>query len=225
MDACMIGRRAVLAGATGLGVVPLVGRRSAAAEKVVVGVLTDASGPYADSGGAGSLVAAQMAAADFGGNVLGRPIEIILGDSQNKPDIASAIARKWYDSGVSAITDLPLTPVALAVLNIAREKQRTVMITASAISEFTSKFCTPVLTHWADDTHAMTTATAKQVVQHGGKSWFFITVDFTFGHQLQAAATEVIKANGGTVLGSAAFPIGNADFSSQLVQAGSSGAQ
>ncbi len=222
MSASTIGRR----GAMALGAGALLTRPARAQDAPLsIGVLTDATGPYADSGGRGSLEAARMAAADFGGTVLGRRIEVVLGDTQNKPDIAGAIARAWYDDGVAAITDLPVTPVALAVLNIAREKQRTVMITAAAISEFTSKFCTPVSTHWADDTHAMTTGTARQVVEKGGKSWFFITVDFTFGHQLQEAARQVIERNGGSVLGSVPFPIGNTDFSSQLVQAASSGAQ
>lgn len=219
-------RRTLLAGAASLGTSAMLRRRAhSQTPKVTIGVLTDAAGPYSDSGGPGNLEAGRMAAADFGGSVLGQPIEIILGDTQNKPDVASAIARKWYDSGVAAITDLPVTPVALAVLNVAKQKQRTVMITASAISEFTSKLCTPISTHWADDTHAMTTGTAKQVVEKGGKTWFFITVDFTFGHQLQEAATAVIQQNGGKVLGSVPFPIGNTDFSSQLVQASSSGAQ
>lgn len=220
-----IGRRAVLA-AGGALLAGTTARRALAQDKgkLTIGVLTDAAGPYADSGGPGNLESARMAAQDFGGTVLGRPIEVIMGDTQNKPDVASAVARKWYDQGVAAITDLPVTPVALAVQNVAKEKQRTVMITASAISEFTSKFCTPVSTHWADDTHAMTTGTAKQVVQKGGRSWFFITVDFLFGHQLQAQAAQVIEANGGKVLGAAPFAIGNTDFSSQLVQAASSGA-
>ncbi|HJS84024.1 MAG TPA: ABC transporter substrate-binding protein [Acetobacteraceae bacterium] len=218
----MIGRRGLMA--LGSGAL-LAGAARAQGAPLSIGVLTDAAGPYADSGGPGSLEAARMAVADFGGTVLGRPLQVILGDTRNKPDVAGAIARAWYDSGVAAITDLPVTPVALAVLNIAQEKQRTVMITAAAISEFTSKFCTPVSTHWADDTHAITTGTARKVVERGGKSWFFITVDFTFGHQLQEAATRVIEQSGGTVLGSTLFPIGNTDFSTQLVQAASSGAQ
>jgi branched-chain amino acid transport system substrate-binding protein len=166
-----------------------------------------------------------MAAADFGGTVVGRRIEVVLGDTQNKPDIAGAIARAWYAGGIAAITNLPVPPMALAALNVAREKQRTVMITAAAINEFTSKFRAPVSTHWADDTHAITTGTAKQVVEKSGKSWFFITVDFTFGHQLQDAATQVIQRNGGSVLGSVPFPIANTDFSSQLVRAANSGAR
>ncbi len=222
MNGPTIGRRAAMA----LGTGALLGRAARAQDApLAIGVLTDAAGPYVDSGGPGSLEAARMAAADFGGTVLGRRIEVILGDTQNKPDIAGAIARAWYDSGIAAITDLPVTPVALAVLGVAREKQRTVMITAAAISEFTSRFCAPVSTHWADDPHAITTGTARQVVEKGGKSWFFITVDFTFGHQLQEAATWVIEQNGGSVLGSVPFPIANTDFSSQLVRAASSGAQ
>jgi branched-chain amino acid transport system substrate-binding protein len=220
-----LGRRALLGGAALAGL-PIAGARAQPAGPVRIGVLTDASGPYVDSGGPGSQVAARMAVADFGGTVLGQKIEVLVGDTQNKPDIAGALARGWFDTdGVDAITDLPLTPVALAVQQIAKEKQRTVMITASAINEFTSKFCSPVSTHWADDVHAMTTGTGKLVVQNGGKTWFFITVDFAFGKAVEAAATAVIQANGGKVLGDTYFPIGNSDFASQMVGAQSSGAQ
>ena len=224
-----IGRRpllgAMLGGAAMTGLPSRTGRAQQPAP-VKVGVLTDASGPYADSGGRGSLLAARMAAADFGGTVLGSPVGIVFGDSENKPDVAAALARDWFDKGgVDAVTDLPVTPVALAVQEVAKEKQRTVMITAAAINEFTSKLCSPVSTHWADDVHAMTTMTAKQVVKDGGDSWFFVTVDFSFGKALQAAATAVVEANGGKVLGSVYFPIGNADFASQLLRAQSSGAR
>jgi branched-chain amino acid transport system substrate-binding protein len=220
-----LGRRALLGGAA-LAALPIAGARAQPAGPVRIGVLTDASGPYVDSGGPGSQVAARMAVADFGGTVLGQKIEVLVGDTQNKPDVAGALARGWFDTdGVDAITDLPLTPVALAVQQIAKEKQRTVMITASAINEFTSKFCSPVSTHWADDVHAMTTGTGKLVVQNGGKTWFFITVDFAFGKALEGAATAVIQANGGKVLGDTYFPIGNSDFASQMVGAQSSGAQ
>jgi len=223
-----IGRRAILAGGAALAAAPPQARAQAGGQPestIRIGVLTDAAGPYADSGGPGSVMAARMAVADFGGAVLGKPVEIIMGDTQNKPDVAAALARAWYDQGVDAIIDLPVTPVALAVQQIAKEKGRTVMITAAASSEFTSKLCSPVSTHWADDTHAITTATGKTVVEAGGKTWFFITVDFTFGRQLEAAATAAIEQNGGKVVGSAAFPIGNADFSSHLVRAQNSGAQ
>lgn len=224
-----VNRRALLRASA---LLPLAGLRPARAQDsgisgnvVRIGVLTDESGPYADSAGPGSILAARMAAEDRGGTVRGARIEIVHGDTQNKPDVAAAIARRWFDSeGVDAIVDLPVTPIALAVQQIAREKNRTVMITAAAISEFTSKFCSPVSTHWADDTHALTAATAGVVAQ-GGSSWFFITVDMTFGHALQESATAVIRQAGGKVVGSAQFPIGASDFSSLLLQAQSSGAK
>ena len=220
MSACGVGRRAILAGAA-----LLAGRASAQEAPVRVGVLTDESGPYASSGGVGSVTAARMAVQDFGGAVLGRPVEVIHADTQNMPDVAGSIAREWYDGGVDAITDLPVTPVAAAVQQVAREKNRTVLITAAAVTEFTSKTCAPVSSHWADDTHAMAAGTAKVLTEGGGKNWYFITVDFSFGAALQAAATRVIEAGGRRALGSPRFPIGNTDFSSQLVQAKTSGAQ
>lgn len=217
-------RRAVLGGAAMLASTPMFGAAGASGGPVRIGVLTDESGPYSDSGGTGSVVAARMAVQDFGGVVLGRKIEIQHSDTQNKPDAASSIARAWYDAGVDAIIDLPVTPVAAAVQQIAREKSRTVMITAAAVSEFTSRSCSPVSSHWADDTHAMATGTGKVLTRAGGRTWFFITVNISFGEALQAEATRVIEANGGKVVGSTKFPIGNPDFSSQIVEAQSSGA-
>jgi branched-chain amino acid transport system substrate-binding protein len=214
-------RRSLLAAA------PLLAATPARAQQtpIRIGVLTDESGPYASSGGAGSIAAARMAVADFGPTVLGLPIEIIHADTQNKPDVAGATARQWYDQGVDAITDLPVTPVALAVQQVAREKSKTVMITAAAITEFTSKFCAPVSTHWADDTHAMAAGIGQLITKAGGTTWFFITVDFSFGYALQAEATKVIQANGGKVYGDAKFPLGNTDFSSQIVSAQTSNAK
>ncbi|MGI4950304.1 MAG: ABC transporter substrate-binding protein [Janthinobacterium lividum] len=210
----------------GLAAAPLATRaRAQPVDRVRVGVLTDAAGPYGSSGGAGSVAAARMAAADFGPSVLGLPVEVITGDTQNKPDVAGAIARQWYDSGVDVIVDLPVTPVALAVQQVARDKGRSVMITAAAVTEFTSKLCAPISSHWADDTHAMAAASGQVLTGMGGTSWFFITVDFSFGLALQAEATKVIEAAGGKVLGTAKFPIGNTDFSSQILQAQSSGAK
>ena len=216
-------RRSIIGGLTAATVAR--SSRAQSADRIRIGVLTDSAGPYASSGGPGSVAAAKLALADFGPTVLGKPIEIITGDTQNKPDVAGAIARQWYDDGVDAIVDLPVTPVALAVQQIAREKNKTVMITAAAITEFTSKFCSPVSSHWADDTHALAVATGQVLTGLGGKSWFFITVDFSFGLALQAAATQVVEAAGGKVLGAAKFPIGNTAFSSQILQAQSSGAQ
>ena len=203
------------------------GFRAARAQSgpIRIGVLTDEAGPYASSGGAGSIAAARMAVQDFGPSVLGQAIEIVHADTQNKPDIASGIARQWYDQGVDAITDLPVTPIAAAVQQVAREKSRTVMITAAAITEFTSKLCAPISSHWADDTHAIAAGSTQVLTKAGGNTWFFISVDFSFGAALQAEAAKVIEANGGKVIGTAKFPLGNTDFSSQILQAQSSGAK
>ncbi len=222
MGAAGFGRRAILGGAAALagGV-----RARAQPAAVRIGVLTDESGPYAASGGAGSAAAARMAVQDFGGTVLGLPVEVLRADTQNKPDVAGSIARAWYDSGVDAVTDLPVTPVAAAVQQVARERSRTVLITAAAVTEFTSKSCSPVSSHWADDTHAMAAGIGKVLTEGGGKTWYFVTVDFSFGAALQAEAAKVIEAAGGRVLGSTRFPIGNTDFSAQIVQARTSGAQ
>jgi len=191
-----------------------------------IGVLTDESGPYADSAGPGSILAAKLAVADFGGAVQGRKVEIVDADTQNKPDVAAAVARRWFDTeGVAAVIDLPVTPVAFAVQEIAKQKDRTVMVTASAASEFTSKACSPVSTHWADDTHALAAGTASALSEGGGKSWFFLTVDIAFGAALQREATAVIEVAGGKVLGSVKHPVNAADFSSQLIQAQASGAE
>ncbi len=225
MNSIGLGRRAALALTASAA---LLARRARAQTSgpIRIGVLTDENGPYADSAGSGSVLAAQMAVADFGPTVLGRRIEILHADTQNKPDIASAIARSWYGvEGVDMITDLPVTPIAAAVQQIAAQSHKTIIITAAAASEFTSKTCSPTSIHWADDTHALAAGTARQVLANGRKSWFFITVDFSFGAALQREATEVIVAGGGRVVGDTRYPIGNTDFSSQLLQAQASGAQ
>ena len=192
---------------------------------VRIGVLTDLSGPYADSGGKGSVVAAEMAIRDFGGTVRGKKVEVISADHQNKPDVASTIARRWFDTErVDAVVDLPVTAIALAAQQVAKEKNRTVMITAAATSDFTAKLCNPVSSHWTDDTNALTAGTAKAIIEAGGKSWYFLTVDHAFGQALQKAASDVVTAGGGKVLGASRFPINNADFSSFLLSAQSSGA-
>ncbi len=219
------GRRAVLAGGAVLATLTRARRGQAATAPVRIGILTDENGPYRDSGGSGSIAAVRLAVQDFGATVLGRPIEILHADTQNKPDVAGAVARQWYDAGADAVLDLPVPSVAASVQQVAREKQRTVMITAAAVSEFTARNCAPVSSHWADDTHAMAHAASQALTQAGARSWFFITVDFSFGRNLQAEATKVIEANGGKVVGAAYFPIGNTDFSAQLVQAQSSGAK
>ncbi len=191
-----------------------------------IGVLTDETGPYADSAGPGSILAAEMAVADFGGTVKGHKIEIVHADTQNKPDVAAAIARRWYENeGVSAIVDLPVTPIAFAVQQLAKQMSKTVMITASATADFTSKTCSPTSTHWADDSHALAAGTARAIMAEGGKSWYFITVDITFGAALQRDATEVIEAGGGKVVGFSKHPVGNVDFASLLLKAQASDAE
>ncbi len=191
-----------------------------------IGVLTDESGPFVDSGGPGSVAAAEMAVEDFGGEVLGRKIEIVHGNTLNKPDVAGAIARRWFDvEGVDAITDLPVTPVAFAVQALAKEKNRTVLITAGATTDITYKYCAIGSSHWADDTYAMATSIAKAETATGAKTWYFLTVDTAFGAALQKTTTDVVAAAGGKVLGSVKYPINAPDFSSLLLQAQASGAE
>jgi branched-chain amino acid transport system substrate-binding protein len=164
-------------------------------DTVKIGVLTDEAGPYADSAGPGSVLAAEMAVADFGGKVKDHKVEILHGDTANKPDVAAGVARRWFDTeGVSAIVDLPVTPVAFAVQDLAIQKKKTVMVTAAATTDFTTKRCNVVSTHWADDNHALVGGTAKAILAGGGgKSWYFIAVDIAFGAALQKDATEVIE--------------------------------
>ena len=186
-----------------------------------IGVLTDEAGPYADSAGPGAILAAEMAAADFGGAVKGRKVEIVHADTANKPDVAAGVARRWFDTeGVAAIVDLPVTPVAFAVQDIAIAKKKTVMITAAATTDITTKRCNIVSTHWADDNNALAGGTAKAIMAATpGKSWYFIAVDIAFGAALTNDATKVIEAAGGKVLGVSRYPVGNADFASLLLKA------
>ena len=228
MPSLIAGRRQTLTRGLALAAVASTPGRRAAAQPgapIRIGVLTDQSGPYADSGGRGSVLAAHLAVAEFGGSVLGRRIEVIDGDTLNKPDVAAGIARRWFDDGVDAIVDLPVTSVAAAVQQIAHEKNRSVMITSGAATEFTTKSCSSTSTHWADDTHALAVGAALPLVRAGAKTWFFISVDYAFGVALQRDAAAQIEQNGGQVIGSTRFPIGNADFSSMLLQAEASGAK
>lgn len=190
-----------------------------------IGVLNDQSGPYADQGGPGSVLAARMAAEDFGGKVLGRTIEIIAADNQNKPDLAAQIARRWFDvEGVSAIADGGSSASGLAAQGIATQKNKTMLNTAGTAPDFSGKSCSPSGTQWATSSYAMANTVVNDLVRDGGKKWFFVTTDFVFGHALEAETTRAIKAAGGTVLGSARHPINTADFSSFLLQAQGSGA-
>jgi branched-chain amino acid transport system substrate-binding protein len=196
------------------------------AAAVKIGILTDMSGAYADAAGQGSVAAAELAVEEFGGTLLGRPIALVSADHQNKPEIGVNIARQWFDTdAVDMITDLTNSAVAIAVQNVAREKAKIDLVTSTASTALTNEECSPYGAHWTFDAYALSVGTAGALVARGSKSWYFITADYTFGANLEAAATREIVAGGGTVLGHALAPLNNADFSSQLLRAKASGAQ
>lgn len=193
---------------------------------VRIAVLNDMSGPFEDVTGKGGLLGAQMAAEDFGGTVKGARIEVIGGDHQNKADVASALARQWYEKdSVDAIVEVPVSAAAIAVLEVARNLNKAFLISGGALSDFSGKLCSPVSVHWADDSRALAEGNARAVVENGGKTWFFITSDYAFGHSMERDASEVVKSMGGTVVGAVRHPLRNQDFSSFLVQAQASKAQ
>ena len=193
--------------------------------KVKIGILTDLSGQLADSTGLGSIVAAEMAIEDFG-PIADVKVEMISADHQNKADIGSAVARKWYDvEGVDAIIDVPNSGVALAVQSITKEKNRVAIFSSPASSDLTGKACTPNGIHWTYDTYALAHVTAEAVLAGGQKNWFFLTSDYAFGHALERDTGSVVNANGGKVLGSVRMPANTPDFSSFLLQAQSSKAE
>ncbi|MGA0598674.1 ABC transporter substrate-binding protein [Enterovirga sp. CN4-39] len=194
--------------------------------KVRIGVLNDASGPYMDLAGPGSVLAARMAAEDFGSKVLGAPIEIVSADHQNKPDVGSTIARLWFDEqGIDAITDVPTSSVALAVQEVVRDKKKVFLISGAATAALTGKSCSPYSIQTSEDTRALGAGTAGAVLRGGADSWFFLTADYAFGHQMEADSTRVILAGGGKIAGSVRHPQNTPDFSSFLLQAQASGAK
>ena len=193
---------------------------------VRIGVLNDQSGLYADLGGPGSVVAARMAVEDFGGTVLGKPVEIVYADHQNKSDVGAAIAREWFEVGkVDMVIGFDHSAVALAVEQLAAEKGRIAIAGAVGSTAFTGKSCTPTEASWIYDSYALTTSLAKAIVAEGRDTWFFITVDYAFGHSLEADASAAVRAAGGKILGSVRHPLNTADFSSYLLQAQASGAK
>jgi branched-chain amino acid transport system substrate-binding protein len=193
---------------------------------VKLGVLTDETGVLSTPSGEGSIEATRMAVEDFGGKVAGKPIEIIHADHQNKTDIGAAIARRWIDvDGVDAIIDVPNSAIVLAVQEIAKEKNRVLLVSTAATADLTGKACSPVGVHWTWDTYAVAASAAKAIVLQGGDSWFFLTADYAFGHAMQRDATRFIEASGGKVIGSVRHPLGTADFASFLLQAQSSRAK
>ena len=203
----------------------LVSTAAWAQAPVRIGVLDDMSGIYAESSGPGVVTAANMAVSDFGGKVLGRPIEIVTGDHQNKADVALGLAREWYDTkDVQAVFGLANSAVALAVQQLSREKKRIDVVSGAATTVLTGKQCSPYGFHWTYDTWALAHGTVGPLVKAGGKKWLFLTADYAFGKALEGAASEQVRAAGGTVIGDVRHPIGTADFSSFLLTAQNSGA-
>lgn len=193
---------------------------------VRLGLILDMSGVYADVTGKGSATAAEMAIADFGGTVLGKKIDLMVVDHQNKADIAAAKAREWYDTQkVDAIMDVAGSAPALAVLEVAREKKKIVVFSGPGTERITNDLCSPYSVHYTYDTWSLANTTARATVEQGGKSWYFLTADYAFGHALQADTTKVVQAGGGTVVGSVKHPLSASDFSSFLLQAQSSKAE
>ncbi len=202
-------------------------RAQVSGDVVKIGVLNDQSGPYADLGGKGAVMAAQMAADDFGGKVLGKPIQIVGADHQNKPDIASNIVNQWLDTeNVDVVSDVPTSSVALAIQEITKNKNRIHLNSGAASSDLTGKACSPTGIHYAYDTYALANGTGSTLVKEGGDTWYFITADYAFGHALEKDTTTAVTAAGGKVLGAVRHPFpGTTDFSSFLLQAQSSGAK
>ncbi len=194
--------------------------------KVKIGILNDQSGVYADFGGKWSYEAAKMAVEDYGGKVAGVPVEVVTADHQNKADIASNIARQWYDTEqVDSIMELTSSSVGLAVQALSKEKKKITINTGAATTELTGKQCSPYGFHWAYDTHSLAVGTGGALVKQGGDSWFFLTADYAFGYSLEENTSNFVKENGGTIAGSVRHPLATTDYSSFLLQAQSSGAK
>lgn len=194
-------------------------------DKVKIGVLTDMGGVYSDITGQGSIEAVQMAVDDFGGQVLGKPIEVISADTQLKPDIGSTIARQWIENEqVDVINGAVASSVTGAVTEVMSNAKKITLIAAPASHVFTTSACSPYNAHWSYDVVSLANGTVKPMVAGGKNKWFFITADYGFGHALESVATGVIEANGGEVVGGVRAPLGTSDFSSYILQAQSSGA-
>jgi branched-chain amino acid transport system substrate-binding protein len=191
-----------------------------------IGVIVDMSGIYSGIGGPGGVAAVRMAVRDFGGKVLGRPIEVLSADYQNKVDVTVTRAREWYDrDDVAMVIESTDSASALALQNVGVEKHKVTIFAGSATTELTGKQCSPYGVHYVYDTYSLANGTARAVVSEGGKRWYFITADYAFGHSLQAQATRVIDSMGGQVVGSIDHPLAASDFASFLMQAQASKAQ
>lgn len=217
-----LSRRTVLGAAAGTLALPAIVRPDMS--PVRIGVLGD-YGSGADLGGPGSIVAAKLAAEDAGGSIGGRAIEIVGADHRNRPDNAVNLARDWYDNGgVDAITDLAISSIGLAVAGLSTQKQKIALVSGAATSDITGKTCSPFVTHWADDTYALSAGLARGLAAEGKKKWFFIAVDYSLGESMVRDGSAAIKALGGEVMGSIRFPFNTSDFSSILLTAQASAA-
>jgi len=219
-------RMATLAALAGSTILCGAAQAQVSDDVVKIGILNDQSGVYADFGGKWSVEAAKMAVEDFGGKVLGKPVEIVAADHQNKPDVASSIARQWYDvDKVDAIMELTTSSVALAVQGLSKEKKKIDIVTGAATTDLTGKACSPYGFHWAYDTRALAVGTGGALVGAGGDTWFFLTADYAFGYSLEEQTGQYVKSKGGKVLGSVRHPLSTTDYSSFLLQAQASGAK
>ncbi len=217
----------VVFSAAALALVAVGAARAQVSDDVVkVGVLTDMSSLYSDINGPGAVIATQMAIDDMGGNVLGKKIELVQADVQNKPDVAVAKSGEWYDNDhVDVILGSGASSSSIATMGVAAQKKKIYLATDPASSDITGKLCNPYTVHWVYDTAALANGTGSAVVKAGGKKWFFLTADYAFGYALERDVTAVVKANGGEVLGGVRHPLNSSDFSSFLLQAQASKAQ
>lgn len=190
-----------------------------------VGHLSDMSGAVVDLSGPGTTVSLRLAIEDFGGKVLGRPIELVIGDHLNKPDVGVGLARKWYDEGVNAIFDIGITSVALGVQALAKEKNKALILLASASSDLTGKNCNANSIHWTYNNYSQAIGVVNQIMKSGGSSWYFMTVDYAYGDNVQRDTTAMIEKAGGKVVGATKHPFDTTDYSSDLLKAQSSGAK
>ena len=218
-----LSRRAFAGAAATTALLPRLAR--AQTPTLRIGVLNDQSGPYRDDGGPTSAICTRQAVAEFGNR--GFPIEVVVADHQNKPDVGAGIARRWFDQdGVDVIVDVPTSSVALAVASVCREKNKIMLNSGAATTDLTGAQCSPNTVHWTYDTYMLARSTGGAMVRAGGDTWFFLTADYVFGHQLERDTTHFIQAAGGKVLGSASYPFPDtSDFSNLLVQAQASGAK
>jgi branched-chain amino acid transport system substrate-binding protein len=219
-------RRQFLGAGAAFGAAASLGASRVAAQgkPLKIGILNDLSSVYSDYQGIGSKIAAELAVADWSAK-LGVPVEIIIADHQNKPDVGAGIARKWFDTeGVDVVMDVPNSAVALAVLAVANEKNKAVIGSGAGASVMTGPQCSKNFVHWTYDTYSLGHALGNAVTKDGGKKWFFITTDYAFGKDLEQNCADAVKAAGGEVLGAARHPLNTSDFSSFIVQAQSSGA-